>query len=85
MPEVWESDTASHFKNSVIKTLEEALRLEHRFAVAKLPWSNGTCERMMREMVCVSKAFLQERRDICEWVDVVAAVQWALNTAYRER
>ena len=40
---------------------------------------------MMREVVRAFKAILQEdRRCINEWVDVVPAVQWALNTAYRE-
>ena len=39
----------------------------------------------MREVVRALKAILQERRNIREWVDVVPAVQWALNTAYRER
>ena len=80
------NDTASHFKNHGMKTLERALRVEHRFAVANSPWSNGTCERMMREVVRALKAILQEeKRDIREWVDVVLAVQWTLNTAYRER
>ena len=84
-PEVWVSATASYFKNRVMKALEGALRVEHRFAVANSPWSNGTCERMMREMVRALKAILQEEgRDIREWVGVVPAVQWALNTAYRE-
>ena len=63
IPEVWVSDAASHFKN-LVKTLEGALRVEHRFTVANLPWSNGTCERMMREVVRALKAILQERRDI---------------------
>ena len=79
------SDTASHFKNRAMKTLEGALRVEHRFAVANSPWSNGTCDWMMREAVRALKAILQERRDVREWVDVVPGVQWALNTAYRER
>ena len=40
----------------------------------------------MQEVVRALQAILQEeRRDIREWVDVVPAVQWALNTAYRER
>ena len=39
----------------------------------------------MREGVLALKAILQERRDIYVWVDVVPAVQWALNTAYRKR
>ena len=40
----------------------------------------------MDEVVRALKAILQEeRRDNREWVDVVPAVQWSLNTAYRER
>ena len=57
--EVWVSDTASHFKNHVVKMLEGVLRVEHKLTVADSPWSNGTCERMMREVVR-AKAFLQE-------------------------
>ena len=54
--------------------------------VIHLVWSNGPCERMMREVARVLKVILQElRRNIREWVDVVLTVQWALNTAYRER
>ena len=78
------SNTALDFKDHVM-TLEGALQVEHRFAVANSPWSNGTHERMMREVVRALKIILQERRDIHEWVDVVPAVQWALNMAYRER
>ena len=52
------SDTGSHFKNRVMKTLEGALRVEHRFAVDNSPWSNGTCKRMMREVVRALKAIL---------------------------
>ena len=55
------SDTASHFKNRVMKTLKDALRVEHRFAVANSPWSNGTCERIMREVVRALKTLLVER------------------------
>ena len=41
---------------------------------------------MMREVVRTFKAILQERRkSVRDWVDLVPAVQWALNTAYRQR
>ena len=61
------SDTALQLKGRVMKTLEGALRVEHRFAVANFSWSNGTCARMMREVVRALKAILQEeRRDIRE-------------------
>eukprot|EP00752_Nemacystus_decipiens_P007839 g7004.t1 len=86
VPDVWVSDTATHFKNKILSTLQTALGVDRRFTVANSPWSNGTCERMMREVVRTFKAILQERRkSVREWVDLVPAVQWALNTAYRER
>ena len=43
---MWVSDTATHFKNRVIAQLSDALKVDHRFAVAYTPWSNGTCDRM---------------------------------------
>ena len=52
MPDVWVKEAASQFKNRVVKTLEGALRVKHRCAVANSPWSNGNmCEWMMREVV----------------------------------
>ena len=62
VPRVWVS--ATHFKNRVIAQLSDALEVDHRFAVAYTPWSNGTCERMVREVVRALKSILseQERR-----------------------
>ena len=86
VPDVFVSDTASHFKNHMMAELEKALGVERKFAVANSPWSNGTCERMMREVVRTLKALIQEeRRSTRDLVDLVPAVQWALNTAYRQR
>ncbi|CAN0536633.1 unnamed protein product, partial [Scytosiphon promiscuus] len=77
---------ATHFKNRVISQLSEALQVEHHFAVAYTPWSNGTCERMVKEVVRALKSILSEqRRTVSEWVDVLPAAQWALNTSFRER
>ena len=46
--------------------------MEHRLVGANSPWSDGTCEWIMGEVVCAWKAIMQEeRRDIREWVDVV--------------
>ena len=39
-----------------------ALRVEHRFAVANSSWSNGTCERIVREVVRALQALLQEEK-----------------------
>ena len=41
---------------------------------------------MMREVVRTLKAmFYGERPTARDWVELVSAVQWALNTAFRER
>ena len=86
VPRVWVSDTASHFKNTIMTRLREALRVDHQFAVAYSPWSNGTCERMVKEVVrALRSILLEQRREVSEWVDVLPAVQWSLNTAYRRR
>ena len=86
VPRVWVSDTATHLKNTTMTRLREALQVDHRFAVAYSPWSNGTCERMVKEVVrALRSILLEQRREVTEWVDVLPAVQWALNTAYRGR
>ena len=51
LPRVWVSDTATHFKNASLTRLREASRVDHQFAVAYSPWSNGTCEWMEKEVL----------------------------------
>ena len=78
------SDTATHFKNRVIAQLSDALKVDNRFAVACTPWSNGTCERMVREVVRALKSIVSEqRKQVAEWANVLPAAQWALNTSFR--
>ena len=80
------SETATHFKNTILIRLREALQVDHKFAVAYSPRSNGTCERMVKDVVRALRSILLEQRQaVSEWVDVLPAVQWALNTAYRRR
>ena len=79
------SDTASHCNNQMIAALEKYFGVDRRFSVANCPWSNGTYERMMREVVRTLQAMIQEEgRNTQDWVELVPAVQWALNTAFRE-
>ena len=41
---------------------------------------------MVREVVRALKSILSEqRKQVAEWVDVLPATQWALNTSFRER
>ena len=84
LPPVWVSDIATHFKNAILTRLREALRIDHQFAVAYSPWSNDTCGRMVKEVVrSLRSILLEQRRAVFDWVGVLPAVQWALNTAFR--
>ena len=85
-PTTWVSDNATHFRNRVVRNLAKSLGVEHRFSVANSAWTNGTVERMMREVIHGAKAMLNEwGRPLSEWVVVLPAVQWALNSAWRKR
>ena len=68
------SDHATHFCNRVAHKLAKAQGAEHRFSVANSAWTNGTMERMMREVIHGAKAMLNEEgRPLSEWVVVPPA------------
>lgn len=51
--------------------------------VAESAWTNDTDERVMREMLWALQATLEEQgKPLEEWITVVPAAQWALNTAW---
>ncbi|CAM9747067.1 unnamed protein product, partial [Sphacelaria rigidula] len=58
VPRVWVSDTTTHFENAILARFPEALRVDHQFAEAYSPWSNGTCERMVKEVVRAPRSIL---------------------------
>ena len=69
-----------------MQMVSSRLGVVHHFGVANTSWSHGTVERMNREVVKKTvRAVLSERRlPSSEWPLVLGAVQWALNSAYRE-
>lgn len=82
----WVSDQGSHFMNEVMAALRERLRCDHHFTVAYAPWSNGTVERVNREVLRTSRALLQEwglRPQ--DWPSVLPIVQSCLNAAGSRR
>ena len=71
------SDNATRFRNRVVRKLAKALGAEHRFPVARIRWTKGTVERMMRELIHGAKAMLNVWGGglLGEWVVVLPAVQ----------
>jgi hypothetical protein len=45
LPSALSSDTTSHFTSSLILQLDDALAMEHLFAVPYSPWTDGAVER----------------------------------------
>ena len=54
------SDNATLSRNRVVRKLAKALGAEHWFSVANSAWTNGTVERMMRQVIHGAKAMLNE-------------------------
>lgn len=85
---MWASDTATHFKNQIVEQTRKRPEGQAYIRGSKYSTKQWNClvERMIKEIVRCLKAVLQEeRRDLREWVGLVPAVQWALNTAYGQR
>ena len=86
VPKAFTSDGGTHFTEQVMQMVSSRLGVVHHFGVANVSWSHGTVERMNREVVRTFRAVLSERRrPPSEWPLALGAVQWALNSAYRER
>ena len=86
VPKAFTSDDGTHFTGQVMQMASSRLGVVHHFGVANVSWSHGTVERMNREVVRTFRAVLSgRRRPPSEWPLALGDVQWALNSAYRER
>ena len=86
MPKAFTSDGGTHFTGQRMQMVSSELGVVHHFDVANVSWSHGTVERMNREVVKTFRAVLSERRrPPSEGKLALGAVQWTLNSAYRER
>ena len=76
----WISDQGTHFKNMLIHSLNRALHAHHHFTVPHSPKSNGTVERVCREVLRCCRALLSEFRMFpTQWPHVLPLVQSMLN------
>jgi hypothetical protein len=54
------SDKGSHFKNKVVAELNDILKTKHQFTTAYSPKSNGTVERVDREIMKVLRSLVSD-------------------------
>ena len=56
----WVSDRGSHFKNEVVRGLQEKTHRSHHFTHPYCPWTNGTVEMVCGELIRAMRAILSE-------------------------
>ena len=74
------SDNGSHFKNYLVQKLSHMFGFLHHFCVAYTPWTNGTVERVNRDIIILFRSILL-LLNYAEtyWPIVLPVVQYAIN------
>ena len=84
IPRIFVSDRATHFMNNVVHEVERRLGIEHHFTVSYAPWSNGTVERLNRDVLSIMRCLLSEAKlPTQEWLQLVPLVMSVINSAPR--
>lgn len=79
-------DQKSRFKTTLMKNLTEEKRIRHHFTTVYCPWSNGTVERLCKEILRITSALMSERKlSVGEWSAKIAAIQKVVNQSPVER
>jgi hypothetical protein len=82
---VWVSDQGSHFRNKIVDGLRRILQAKHRFTHLYCAWSNGTVERVSRELLRLLRVLFSEhpRESTSGWPQFIRMCQLILNGTYR--
>lgn len=84
LPKCLVSDRGSHFKNQLMSRITEGLKIDHHMTLPYTPWSNGSVERVVRELkkvlIRIQSELRLKRKDIPQ---VLPLVQFALNMSIR--
>ncbi|GMF09104.1 unnamed protein product [Phytophthora lilii] len=79
-PRLWISDNGSHLKNEVVKEVSKRLNASQNVTLAYSPWSNGSVERLNKDIIQVLREMcLEYKVDIKDWTYFVPALQANLN------
>lgn len=82
VPDALMSDGGSHFKNETVRILSKSLRVPHHFTLPYTPWSNGSIERLNKEVLRILRSTLSELQlPSNDWTSLVPILQSALNNS----
>lgn len=80
IPKKLVSDNGSHFKNELMKKLSDFYKLQHHFVTPLIHFSNGTIERINRDILAALRIVLREY-DVKNsyWPSMIKLVQFGIN------
>jgi transposase InsO family protein len=76
------SDQGSHFCNLMMSEYAKRcfpLPIDHHFTIAYTPWSNGTVERVMRDIIALFRRILHTHENIDMWPYLLSHVMSVIN------
>jgi transposase InsO family protein len=80
------SDQGSHFTSQVIERLSRWFNINHHFTVPYCPWSNGSVERVNRDVKALLKVILRTSKHThADWPYALPAVMNIINQTPSER
>ena len=79
------SDGGPHFKNDLIKELNEVMGIEHHITLPYCPWANGSVEVVGKDLLWTLRALCSEfQASIDEWDLVLPLAEYAINHRRRD-
>ncbi len=82
----WVTDRGSHFKNELVKLLQDQVKSGHHFRLAYCPWSNGKVEVVCGKLVRTTRALLSDFQLLhSAWTQLLPIVQSVLNNSVLPR
>lgn len=81
-PATWVSDQGGHFINETLRQLATVYNISHRPKIAYTPWTNGTVERLNRDIIAARRALIAELKlGPQDWKSVICILPSILNEA----
>jgi hypothetical protein len=66
---LWISDRWGHFKNEIVRQVQNDLRANHNFTTTNCAWSNGTVESTCKIFIRAYRAVLSDTQtSVSKWV-----------------
>ena len=79
------SDGGSHFKNSLMKDLTDALGIEHHITLPYCPWANGSVEVVGKDLLWTCRSLCSELQiAVDEWDLVLPLAEYSINHRRRD-